>query len=60
MEKMDEPFLEEMRGLIESGSAKSPEDAAGKVAESAPGASFKSTKTRLAKRFRKRFPSERN
>jgi hypothetical protein len=60
MEKMDEPFLEKMRGMMESGTAKSPEDAAGQVAKSAPGASVESTQTRLAKRYRKRFPSERN
>jgi hypothetical protein len=56
----DEPFLREMDRLIENGSAKSPEDAAGQVAERAKGASFQSKLTRLAKRYRKLYSSERN
>jgi hypothetical protein len=57
-ENEDRPFLQEMNRLIESGSAKSPEDAAGQVAKSARGASFESTRTRLAKRYRKQHQSE--
>jgi hypothetical protein len=59
-EHTDKPFLQEMRQLIESGVAKSPENAAGRVAERAPGASFQSRVTRLAKRYREFYPSERN
>jgi hypothetical protein len=57
-EHIDEPFLQEMRLLIEKGSAKSAEDAAGKVAGRAPGASFESIRTRLANRYRKQYRSE--
>jgi hypothetical protein len=60
MEAADEPFLLEMDRLIKSGSAKSPEDAARQVAKGARGASPESTMTRLAKRYRKKFSSERN
>jgi hypothetical protein len=60
METADEPFLEEMRRLIESGSATSPDDAARQVAKGARGASVESIQTRLAKRYRKKFASERN
>jgi hypothetical protein len=57
----DEPLLEEMCELIENGSAKSPEDAAKKVADrAAGGGSWESKFTRLAKRYRKQFPPERN
>ena len=42
LEHSDRPFLHEMHRLIENGSAKSPEDAAGQVAERAQGASFQS------------------
>jgi len=60
MEAADEEFLVEMDRLIKSGAAKSPEDAARHVAKGARGASFESTMTRLAKRYRKKFSSERN
>jgi hypothetical protein len=60
-ETADKPLLEEMRLLIERGSAKSPEDAAGKLADRASGAgTLQSKVTRLAKRYRKQFPPERN
>jgi hypothetical protein len=60
-EKADEPLLEAMRLLIERGSAKSPEDAARKLVHRAEGAGTPTSKqTRLAKRYRKRFPPERN
>lgn len=59
-EHTDEPFLMKMHELMKSGSAKSADDAARQVATSAPGASLNSTRTRLAKRYRKRFPPERN
>jgi hypothetical protein len=55
-EKHDEPFLQEMHRLIESGIARSPENAAGQVAHKAHGASFESKRTRLAKRYRRRYP----
>jgi hypothetical protein len=54
----DEPLLHEMRQLIETGVAKSAEDAAGRVAARAAGASFESKRTRLAKRYREQLPSE--
>jgi hypothetical protein len=60
LEHSDRPFLREMCRLIENGSARSPEDAAGQVAQRAQGASFQSTRTRLAKRYRKLHPPERN
>jgi hypothetical protein len=60
METADEPFLVEMHRLIESGSATSPDDAARQVAKGARGASVESIQTRLAKRYRKKFASERN
>jgi hypothetical protein len=60
-EKADEPLLEAMRLLIERGSAKSPEDAARKLVHRAEGAGTpRSKQTRLAKRYRKQFPPERN
>jgi hypothetical protein len=59
-EHTDEPFLMKMHELMKNGSAKSADDAARQVATSAPGASFDSTRTRLAKRYRKRFPPEHN
>jgi len=60
-EKADEPLLEAMRLLIERGSAKSPEDAARKLVHRAEGAGTPTSKqTRLAKRYRKQFPPERN
>jgi hypothetical protein len=55
-ERHDEPYLREMGRLIDTGAAKSAEDAAGQVADMARGASFKSKRTRLAKRFRARYP----
>jgi hypothetical protein len=59
--KADEPLIEEMRKLIQSGSAKSAEDAAGKCAERAMGSGTPESKsTRLAKLYRKQFPSEHN
>jgi hypothetical protein len=57
-ERADEPYLEEMHNKIESGSAKSPEDAAKTVAANAEGGGTEASKvTRLAKRYRKRFGS---
>jgi hypothetical protein len=57
----DEPLVEEMHRLIDSGSAKSAEDAARLVEDRAAGSgTLASKRTRLAKRYRKRFPSERN
>jgi hypothetical protein len=57
----DEPLVEEMHRLIDSGSAKSAEDAARLVEDRAAGSgTLVSKRTRLAKRYRKRFPSERN
>jgi hypothetical protein len=55
-------LIEEMLRSIESGSAKSAEDAAGKVAARAAGinTTFESKRTRLARRYRKQFPAERN
>jgi hypothetical protein len=65
MERIDEPFLLRMKKLIDNDDAKSAHDAAGQVVDDKnerppPGASPESTKTRLAKRYRKRFPSEHN
>jgi hypothetical protein len=60
-EHADEPLVEEMHRLIDSGSAKSAEDAARLVEDRAAGSgTLVSKRTRLAKRYRKRFPSERN
>lgn len=59
-EHTDRPFLREMHGLMETRAATSVEYAAGQVAERAPGASFESKRTRLAKRYRKLYSSERN
>jgi hypothetical protein len=60
-EHADEPLVEEMQRLIDSGSAKSAEDAARLVEDRAAGSgTLVSKRTRLAKRYRKRFPSERN
>jgi hypothetical protein len=59
-EHADEPLVEEMQRLIDSGSAKSAEDAARLVEDRAAGSgALVSKRTRLAKRYRKRFP-ERN
>jgi hypothetical protein len=59
--KADGPLVEEMHQLIESGSAKSAEDAAGKLADGAAGGgTLQSKVTRLARRYRKQFPPERN
>jgi hypothetical protein len=60
LERADEPLLQEMHQLIETRFAKSAEDAAGRVAEKASGASFESKRTRLAKRYRKLHSPERN
>ena len=60
-EMVDRSLIEEMRRQIESGAAKSALDAAGKVVDRAKGAgTIESKLTRLAKRYRKCFPSERN
>jgi hypothetical protein len=60
-ERRDEPLLKEMRKLIEDGNAKSPHEAACKVAGSAKGAgTVESRVTRLAKRYGKMYPLERN
>jgi len=60
-EHADESLVEEMHRLIDSGSAKSAEDAARLVEDRAAGSgTLASKRTRLAKRFRKRFSSERN
>jgi hypothetical protein len=56
----DQPFLQEMDRLIKDGIAASVEDAANRVAERARGASKASTRTRLAKRYRKQHLSEGN
>lgn len=56
----DQPLLEEMRDLIVGGKAKSPHDAAAKVADKAQGASLESRQTRLGKKYRaKRLSDER-
>ncbi len=52
MDIADEPFIQKMRVLIESGEANSPHGAAVMVAPKAKGASEASTITRLAKRYR--------
>jgi hypothetical protein len=60
-QRADEPFLMKMHKLIKKTSAKSANDAAGQVADGAPGAGTpESKRDRLAKRYRERFPSERN
>ena len=55
----DKPLLEEMHGLITDGLAKSPNDAAGRLADKAQGGSMttrESKQTRLAKGYRKIYP----
>jgi hypothetical protein len=50
-----------MHKLIKKTYAKSANDAAGQVADGAPGAGTpESKRDHLAKRYRERFPSERN
>ena len=59
-EVADKPLLEEMHCLITSGLAKSPNDAADRVADKAQGGGMTtraSKQTRLAKRYRKIYPS---
>ena len=52
----DEPLLHEMNRLITSGAARSPHHAAGQLADKAPGNSRVSKQTRLAKKYRKKYP----
>jgi hypothetical protein len=53
----DEPLLEEMHRLIQSCDAKSPNDAARQLAHAAKGSSEESSRqTRLAKKYRKKYP----
>jgi hypothetical protein len=53
----DEPPLEEMHHLIISGDAKSADDAAGQLAHKAKGSMEESSRqTRLAKKYRKKYP----
>jgi hypothetical protein len=60
-EHADEPLVKEMHRLFVSGSAKSPEDAARLVEHRSAGSgTLASKRTRLAKRYRKQFPSEHN
>jgi hypothetical protein len=59
-EGADAPVLTEMRRMIESGAAKSPNDAATQVAGKARGSgTVESRAARLAKRYRIQYPSER-
>ena len=53
----DAPVLEEMHRLIMNGDAKSPHDAAGQLAHKAKGSMEESSRqTRLAKKYRKKYP----
>jgi hypothetical protein len=53
----DEPVLEEMHHLIISGDAKSPNDAARQLVHKAKGSMKESSRqTRLAKKYRKKYP----
>lgn len=51
----DGPLLEEMHHLITSGDARSPNHAAGQLADKARGNSPESKQTRLAKKYRKKY-----
>jgi hypothetical protein len=57
-EVADEPFMEKMHNLIKSGDAKSANEAAGRFAPEAKGASFESKQDRLRRRYLKRYSSE--
>ena len=54
----DDGALSEMSYLLETGRAKTAEQAAGFVAASMSGQSFEATRTRLARKYRRKFSDE--
>jgi hypothetical protein len=55
-ERADAPLLQEMKNLIDEGSAKSVNEAAGLIARKAPGATLDSKAARLRKSYVAKFP----